>query len=127
MQSCLEKRGIDERENEINQLHYNINNQYSALHSDALSNGDPYGKGTGHGGHTHVLPDCSKPDGMIDYSQLDTFRGGGSCDIAARDNMINISMYNHEAPYSANLVDTHENVRQGQFVNVSRPIEPMRC
>ena len=57
MQSCLEKRGIEERSVEIVRSDYNIENQYGPSHPDALSNGDVNGKGTSHGGHTHYLPD----------------------------------------------------------------------
>lgn len=52
-QTCLEKRGMEERHTEITRSDYNIENQYSATHKDALSDGDAQGKGTGHGGHTH--------------------------------------------------------------------------
>lgn len=117
MQSCLEKRGIEEREQEINKLHYQANDPYSATHKDALSTGDPNGKGTGHGGHTHVLPNCDLPNGLKNYSQFDTFKGGGSLDIAAREAQTNISMYNVNSEYSALMVETHQNVSQGQFVN----------
>ena len=71
MQSCLEKRGIEERSVEIVRSDYNIENQYGPSHPDALSNGDVNGKGTGHGGHTHYLPDCNKPTSTIDYSNFD--------------------------------------------------------
>ena len=43
MQSCLEKRGMEERHTEINRSDYNINDQYSATHPDALSDGDIQG------------------------------------------------------------------------------------
>ena len=47
MQSCLEKRSIDEREREIVRSDYNTNDRYSVTHKDALANGDAQGKGTG--------------------------------------------------------------------------------
>lgn len=121
MQSCLEIRGIQERNDEIVRSDYNINDQYTSSHPDAISDGDPQGKGTNHGGHTHWLPDCTKPTGMIDYSNFDTEAGGGIYDIEGRNNIggrnkaLASSMYNKEIFYSANLVDTQENVRQGQF------------
>lgn len=48
MQSCLEKRGIEERNNEIVRSDYNIEDQYGSTHKNALSDGDAKGKGTGH-------------------------------------------------------------------------------
>jgi len=124
MQSCLEKRGIEERNTEIVRSDYNIEDQYSATHSDALSNGDAQGKGSGHGGHTHFLPDCNKPTGTIDYSNFDTSPSsniGGCYDINGRNGIggrnyaMSVSMYNHQTPYSASLVDTSQNVAQGQY------------
>lgn len=121
MQSCLEKRGIEERSVEIVRSDYNIENQYGPSHPDALSNGDVNGKGTGHGGHTHYLPDCNKPTSTIDYSNFDTINGGGLYDIEGRNDVggrkkaINSSLYNHERQYSANLINTEINLRQGQY------------
>lgn len=48
MQSCLEKRGIEERNNEIVRSDYNIEDQYGSTHKNAISDGDVKGKGTGH-------------------------------------------------------------------------------
>ena len=121
MQSCLEKRGIEERSVEIVRSDYNIENQYGSSHADALSDGDVHGKGTGHGGHTHYLPDCNKPTSTIDYSNFDTLNGGGLYDIEGRNDVggrkkaINSSLYNHERQYSANLINTEINLRQGQY------------
>ena len=121
MQSCLEKRGIEERSVEIVRSDYNIENQYGPSHPDALSNGDVNGKGTSHGGHTHYLPDCNKPTSTIDYSNFDTINGGGLYDIEGRNDVggrkkaINSSLYNHERQYSANLINTEINLRQGQY------------
>ena len=121
MQSCLEKRGIEERSVEIVRSDYNIENQYGPSHPDALSNGDVNGKGTGHGGHTHYLPDCNKPTSTIDYSNFDTLNGGGLYDIEGRNDVggrkkaINSSLYNHERQYSANSINTEINLRQGQY------------
>lgn len=121
MQSCLEKRGIDERHVEIVRSDYNIDNQYSSTHKDALSDGDAQGKGTGHGGHTHYLPDCTKPTTTIDYSNFDTTNGGGLYDIEGRNDVggrkkaMASSLYNNENQYSANLINTEINVNDGQF------------
>lgn len=123
-QTCLEKRGIEERHNEITRSDYNIENQYGPTHSDALSNGDPQGKGVG-GSHTHFLPDCTKPTGMIDYSNFSTSPedqiGGlydieGRGDIPGRKTQMARSMYNYTAPYGAKLVNTELNVNEGQYI-----------
>lgn len=125
MQSCLETRGIEERNQEIIRSDYTINDQYSATHTDALSNGDAQGKGTGHGGHTHWLPDCTKPTSTIDYSNFDTDNGGGVYDIEGRNDIggrekaLASSMYNKEVVYSSSLIDTTRNVEEGQYQNLN--------
>ena len=120
-QSCLEKRGIDDRSQEIVRSDYNSENPYGPTHPDALSDGDPQGKGTGHGGHNAWLPDCTKPTNMINYSNFDTVNGGGEFDIHGRNDIggrersMARSMYNQENQYGADLVNTAENVAQGQY------------
>lgn len=120
-QTCLEKRGMEERHEEITRSDYNINNPYSETHKDALSDGDAQGKGTGHGGHTHFLPDCTKPTTTIDYSNFDTQNGGGCFDIEGRNGIsgrnraMATSMYNKENEYGAKLVNTEANVNEGQY------------
>lgn len=125
MQSCLEKRGIDERNTEIVRSDYNINDPYSATHPDALSNGDAQGKGSGHGGHTAWLPDCTKPTTMINYSNFDTSPDsniGGCYDVNGRNGIsgrklaMTSSMYNSNYQYGAALIDTTLNQNDGQFV-----------
>lgn len=121
MQSCLEKRGIEERNAEIVRSDYNIEDQYSATHKDAVSDGDAQGKGTNHGGHAHFLPDCNKPNSMIDYSNFDTTNGGGAYDIEGRNDIggrkknVAFNLYSAENQYGANLVNTELNVNQGQY------------
>lgn len=121
MQSCLEKRGMEERTAEIVRSDYNINDQYSASHKDAISDGDAQGKGTNHGGHTAWLPDCTKPSTTIDYSNFDTENGGniydieGRNDVGGRKKALNSSLYNKEDQYSANLIDTKLNIADGQY------------
>lgn len=122
MQTCLEKKGIEQRTISLTRSDYNKEDQYSAEHKDAISDGDVQGKGTGHGGHGHWLPDCSKPTGMIDYSNFDTVNGGGLYDIKGRNGIggreynTTISMYSPERPYGMNLIDTSANVELGQYV-----------
>ena len=122
MQSKLEKTGIEERKNETLKSTYNVGDQYSATHKDALSTGDAQGKGTGHGGHTHWLPDSGKTSTTtIDYSNFDTTNGGNVYDIEGRNNVggrnnaIASSLYNQEHQYGLHLIDSEENQRQGQF------------
>lgn len=120
-QTCLEARGIEERHNEIVRNDYSIDNQYGPTHPNALSDGDPKGKGTGSGGHSHFLPDCTKPTNAIDYSNFETQRGGGQYDIEGRNGIggrnraIVNSLYSAENPYGLGLVDTIENVNEGQY------------
>lgn len=120
-QTCLEKRGMEARHEQITRSDYNIEDEYSATHKDAMSDGDAQGKGTGHGGHTHFLPDCEKPTTTIDYSNFDTVNGGGYYDIkgrngiGGRDRALATSLYNKEAQYGPNLVDTSKNIEDGQY------------
>ena len=123
-QTCLEKRGIAERQEEMKRSDYNMNDPYSATHKDALSTGDPQGKGSGSGGHSHYLPDCTKPTTTIDYSNFDTNPsdniGGqydieGRCGIPGRKEQMARSIYNHLTPYGPNLVNTELNRADGQY------------
>lgn len=121
-QTCLEKKGIESRSETLIRNDYNKSEEYSAQHKDALSDGDPLGKGTGHGGHGHWLPDCSKGQTMIDYSNFDTENGGGLYDIEGRNGkggrnwLKNISLYNENDQYGPNSVDTTANQLDGQIV-----------
>lgn len=115
MQSCLEKRGIEERNIEIVRSDYQADKPYNAMHKDALSDGDVQGKGTGSSGHLHWLPDCTKPTTTINYSNFDTEHGGGSLDVKAREESLVRSMYNKDFQYGANLIDTSANMNQGQY------------
>lgn len=114
MQSKLEKTAIEERKNETIKSSYNVEDQYSTKENKN-------GKGTGHGGHTHWLPDTSKTSTTIDYSNFDTENGGNVYDIEGRNNIggrknaIASSLYNKEHQYGSHLIDSEENQRQGQF------------
>ena len=119
MQSCLEKRGIEERHEEIVRNDYTRDNQYSSTHPNALATGDEKGKGTGHGGHTYFLPNCNGPMGVFDYSNFDTnpaSGAGGKTDNETRKVAMARSVFNAENAYSAKIVDTTKNVREGQYV-----------
>lgn len=123
MQTCLEKRGMEKRHEALLRNDYTANDPYNAEHPDAISDGDIQGKGTGHGGHGHWLPDCTKANetvNMIDYSNFDTKNGGGRYDIegrngvGGRDRLKAFSMYNENEQYGLDLVDTSKNIRDGQ-------------
>ena len=124
-QTCLENRGIECREEQIVRNDYNKENEYSAIHPDAISDGDNRGKGSGHGGHTVTgLPDCNKPKGFFDYSNFDTspFSNiGDSYDIngraghPGRNEMVARSLYGPQNPYGSQLIDTAVNVAAGQI------------
>lgn len=118
MQSCLEKRSIEEREQEIVRSDYNYNNEYSGTHKDALADGDAQGKGTGHGGHTFYLPDCNGSIGMINYQNFDTSpdsRAGNNVDNEMRDQAMVRSVYSYNNPYTLTSVVTDVNVAAGQY------------
>jgi len=119
MQSCLEYVSIQGRHEQEARSDYQRNNQYSALHPDALADGSWQGKGTGHGGHHHWLPDCTGKLGVINYSNFDTAitSGAGNCDDnKARQQSLARSKYNENNVYSALLVNTSQNVQEGQYV-----------
>ena len=131
MQTALEKNAIDIRNgvpvrgdvttsNVLNNT-YNKSNEYSALHKDALADGDARGRGTGHGGHTHTIPDYTKPKTMFDYSNIDTSdKAGNSYDkhgrngVGGREFLTTINIYSKENPYSVDIIDTSKNVADGQ-------------
>ena len=121
MQTCLEVKGIESRNNLITRNDYTRNEEYSAIHPDALATGDPQGKGTGHGGHLHSIPDCTAPS-TISYQNFDTENAGGLYDIEGRNGvggrnfLKNISMFNEATQYTLNYVDTTANVADGQIV-----------
>ena len=123
-QSRLEAAGIRERGDEIVRQTYNIEDEYSAIHPNAISDGDVKGKGTGGGTAGAWLPDHSgEASNAINYSNFDTTNGGGLYDIKGRNDiggrekaMAN-QLYNSENQYGANLINTEENIAQGQFYN----------
>lgn len=118
MQTCLESISMEERKEEMVRSDYQRTNQYSATHNDALATGDAQGKGTGHGGHTHWLPNCSGTLGVFDYSNFDTNASSGAGnddDNDARTTAMARSLYTYENTYSARSVDTSANVAEGQY------------
>ena len=83
-QTCLEKKAIEARGESLVRNDYTRTEEYNETHSDALSNGDPLGKGTGNSGHLHSVPDCNRPS-SISYANFDTENGGGKYDILGRE------------------------------------------
>ncbi len=129
MQSCLEFVSIEQRHIQEAKSDYQRNNQYSALHPDALASSGN-GKGTGHGGHSHWLPNCRSTIGIINYSNFDTAISSGAgndCDNMAREKSLARSLYNDTNVYSLQLVNTRSNVMEGQFVNVFTPKTKRNC
>ena len=121
MQTCLEKKGIEARNESLVRNDYTRIEEYSSIHPDALATGDPQGKGTGHGGHTHSVPDCEKPSSIV-YTNFDTSENaGGLYDIEGRNGvggrtfLKNISVYNENYEYGPTLIDTRLNVEDGQI------------
>ena len=129
-QSCLEVHGIENREIMIAREDYNINDQYSASHPDALAtDGKVLGKGAG-GGHTFWLPQCSTNEtkNMIDYSNFTTTEEPGGCyDKKARNESLARSFYNKENMYGASLVNTSKNDEQGQYILSTSRTKPSNC
>lgn len=125
-QSTLEAKGIEKRHEELVRSDYNKSDFYSESHEDALSNPEDenkvLGKGTGSGGHQHYIPDHSKPSTLINYSNLDTSRGGGAYDIygrneqGGRNRLMSYNLYNQDNAYGHNSVDTSSNIEDGQYV-----------
>ena len=117
MQTCLEKVSMDSRHTQEVRSDYNRNNQYDVNHPDAKATGDKLGKGVG-GGHTHWLPNCNGTIGVINYSNFitDPSAGAGNdVDNETRETAMARSLYNYENQYSARLIDTSLNVREGQY------------
>lgn len=119
-QSCLEIVSMNERHEEIVRSDYNRNNQYSSLHPDAIANGDSQGKGTRHGGHTHWLPNCRSYMGVStfvfnDFDTAVSSHAGNNVDNDARNVSLARSLYNDVNRYSALLINTSANIREGQY------------
>jgi hypothetical protein len=120
-QSKLESEAIDKRhELEVISDYQKGTNEYNESHKDALSNGDPRGKGTGIA-MGYSIPGQSTSKG-INYSNVNTTDGGGQYDIEGRNGvggrvyLENINLYNHENSYGVDSVDTSKNRAEGQFI-----------
>ena len=120
-QSRLESEAIDKRhELEVISDYQKNTNEYSEQHQDALSNGDPQGKGTGVS-MGYSVPGQTTNKG-INYTNIATNSGGGLYDIEGRNGIGGrryleaINMYNAENSYGVDSVDTSKNVAEGQFI-----------
>lgn len=120
-QSRLESEAIDKRhELEVISDYQKNTNEYSEQHQDALSNGDPQGKGTGIS-MGYSVPGQTTNKG-INYANIATNSGGGLYDIEGRNGiggrryLETINMYNAENSYGVDSVDTSKNVAEGQFI-----------
>ena len=128
VQSCLEFVSMDARHEQEARSDYQRDNQYSALHPDAMA-ASGNGKGVG-GGHSHWLPNCRGTIGIINYSNFITdinSGAGNDCDNIARNKSLARSLYNGGNVYSQLSVDTGRNVREGQFVNVYKRKQKRVC
>lgn len=125
-QTCLEARGITERQNEIVRNDYTKDNEYGPTHPNALATGDVKGKGTG-GGHGHWLPNCQGDTNRIDYKNFTTDPSlkdkiGGYYDyygrngVGGRKDALASQLYNYENQYGPTLVDTTKSQLDGQYV-----------
>ena len=120
-QSRLESEAIDKRhELEVISDYQKNTNEYSEQHQDALSNGDPQGKGTGIS-MGYSIPGQTTNKG-INYANIATNSGGGLYDIEGRNGiggrkyLKTINMYNSENSYGVDSVDTSKNAAEGQFI-----------
>lgn len=123
MQTCLEKRALEERPVELVRNDYSPADEYNDRHPNALSTGDPKGKGT-QSSYVHTIPNCDvneETKNMI-RPQLNTETGGGQYDIEGRNEiggrnfLMNISVYNQNTQYGAEMIDTLANRIDGQIV-----------
>ena len=118
-QSCLEIVSMNARHEQIVRSDYTAEDVYSAQHPDAIAGDDEQGKGTQSGGMRHWLPDCSSYNGtsQFRYDDFDTgTTAGNKTDRESRKTALVRSKYSDENPYSATMVDTAANVREGQVV-----------
>lgn len=122
VQTNLEKTGFEKRRELEVRNDYNKNEEYNYTHPNAISDGDVKGKGTGSGGHTHVVPSDDKSvTTRYNYGMFDSTRGGGLYDIEGRNGiggrqfLQTISKYDSEHQYGAHSVDTSANIKDGQY------------
>ena len=115
-QSRLEKEGFIKRpELELMNTYQDDVNEYSSEHKNAKSDGDVKGKGVGVASNPYLLPD--ENGSKTSYKPtLRTDDGGGAVDIAQRELLENINIYDPTNEYGTNSVDTSKNIADGQYV-----------
>lgn len=123
-QTKLEAASIVARNTEIAKDVFNADtNEYNAINPNALSDGKPWGKGTGDAGMQPAVPNSTDPITLIKPG-LPTDNGGGLYDIkgmstipnSGREALTKINLYNSETPYSAADIDMSQNKNQIQIV-----------
>lgn len=106
MQTCLEKRSIPERHQEIARNEYNVENPYNENHPNALATGDAKGRGTG---WTEAPNDYRKPNfipgepSIIDDRNFDSSplsNAGNNVDNEKRTEFVVRNKYTYENPYT---------------------------
>ena len=114
MQSCLEKRGIEERKNETVKSDYQReNNEYSRNHVDAISDGDAKGRGSKNiFSHGTYQPHYGQPTDYIDnFDTHDETIGtcydiNGRLDIGGRKKSQQLNLFKSTYQYNRDLIGT---------------------
>ena len=124
-QQRLEIEALEMRKKLVQENDYQkgADHEYSSDHKDALSDGDPLGKGTGVPLGVASRPG-EDPSKGISYRNMDTKHGGGKYDIegrpevgkSGREQLMVMNLYNEASAYGVDSVDTSANVAEGQVV-----------
>ena len=113
-QSRLEQEAFIKRPELEMMKDYQKDNQYSANHKDAQSDGDVMGKGVGTTPNPYLVP--NRNASKTSYTpNMRTDAGGGSLDISKRNELLNINIYNEDKQYGPESVDTSKNIADGQY------------
>lgn len=122
-QQRLEQEAIPHREELLLKNDYQAGNlEYNESNKDALSDGDPLGKGTGEAMGVASLPGATNDKG-ISYRNINTKRGGGQYDIegraevgkSGRVELMGMNLYSEQNAYGVDSVDTSANRAKGQY------------
>ena len=122
-QRRLEQEAIPHREELLLRNDYQAGvSEYNESNKDALSDGDPLGKGTGEAMGVASLPGYTTDKG-ISYRNVNTKKGGGQYDIEGRPEvgksgrveLMGMNLYNENDAYGVDSVDTSANRAKGQY------------
>jgi hypothetical protein len=122
-QQRLEQEAIPHREELLLKNDYQAGAlEYNESHKDALSDGDPLGKGTGEAMGVAPLPG-SVLDKGISRRNVNTSNGGGQYDIEGRPEvgksgrveLMAMNLYSEHDSYGVDSVDTSANRAKGQY------------